>query len=227
MNGRYFDAVMNYKFFRDPVMAFIGKEEITAAEFDRALAPGRLIYPDEGVRAMMNLIDSHDTERFLTAVGGDVRKYRLAMLFSMTYVGAPTIYYGDEIAMEGRGDPDCRRPFYWKWPDEKNRVNTHEYVSRLAALRRAHPCLALGSFEMLLARDKVYAYRRYTRHEQVLVVMNAGGAEATIRLPLDSHITSVEDVLKRRSIPTKPVDGKCILTVKLPAHSGAVFVPSG
>ena len=117
VNGRYYDAVMNYKFFRDPVMAFIGKGEMSAAEFDRALAPGRLIYPGEGVRAMMNLIDSHDTERFLTSVGHDISKYKLAMLFSMTYVGAPTIYYGDEIGMEGWGDPDCRRPFHWKWAD--------------------------------------------------------------------------------------------------------------
>ena len=227
VNGRYYDAVMNYKFFRDPVMAFIGKGEMTAAEFDRALAPGRLIYPDEGVRAMMNLIDSHDTERFLTAVGRDIRRYKLAMLFSMTYVGAPTIYYGDEIAMEGGGDPDCRRPFHWKWPDEKKRVETHAFIRKLAELRREHICLALGSFETLLARDRVYAYRRYSRHEQVFVMINAGDDDETVSLPLDSSITALEDVLKNRTIAVLPGDSANTVKVTLPAHSGAVLVPSG
>lgn len=227
VNGRYFDAVMNYKFFRDPVMAFIGKGEMTAAEFDRALAPGRLIYPDEGVRAMMNLIDSHDTERFLTAVGGDVRRYKLAMLFSMTYVGAPAIYYGDEIAMEGWGDPDCRRPFNWKWADDMKKVETHAYVRKLAALRRDHPCFALGSFETILSRDRVYAYRRYSRHEEAFVVINAGEDEAKVSIPVDSAVTSVEDVLAGRSFPTTPADSGRILTVSMPAYSGAVFLPSG
>jgi glycosidase len=227
VNGRYYDAVMNYKFFRDPVMAFIGKGDMTAAEFDRALAPGRLIYPEEGVRAMMNLIDSHDTERFLTTVGRDIRKYKLAMLFSMTYVGAPTIYYGDEIAMEGGGDPDCRRPFHWKWPDEKKRVETHAFVRKLAAVRRAHPCFALGNFETLLARDGIYAYRRYSRHEQAFVILNAGRDEATVSIPLDSSITAVEEVLKGRTIATLPGEGGRVLTVSLPAHSGAIFIPSG
>jgi cyclomaltodextrinase len=227
VNGRYYDAVMNYKFFRDPVMAFIGREEMTAAEFDRALAPGRLIYPDEGVRAMMNLIDSHDTERFLTAVGRDIRRYRLAMLFSMTYVGAPTIYYGDEIAMEGGGDPDCRRPFHWKWPDEKRRVETHAFVRKLARIRREHICLALGSFETLLARDMVYAYRRYSRHEQVFVVINAGKDDATVAIPVESSVMSVMDALRDRTIATMTGEGGRTLTLELPAHSGGVFIPSG
>ena len=227
VNGRYFDAVMNYKFFRDPVMTFIGKSEMTAAEFDRALAPGRLIYPDEGVRAMMNLIDSHDTERFLTAVGRDIRKYRLAMLFSMTYVGAPTIYYGDEIGMEGWGDPDCRRPFHWKWPEEKKRMKTHDYIRRLATVRREHPCFALGGFETLLADGMVYAYRRYSRHEEAFVIINAGGDGATVDIPVGSPAMSMEDVLGKRSITTVQGDGGRVLRVTLPAHSGAIFVPSG
>jgi cyclomaltodextrinase len=227
VNGRYFDAVMNYKFFRDPVLAFIGKGEISAVEFDRALAPGRLIYPDEGVRAMMNLIDSHDTERFLTSAGSDVRRYRLAMLFSMTYPGAPTIYYGDEVAMEGWGDPDCRRPFYWKWREEDERVRTHDYVRRLAGIRRDHPCFAMGDFETLYAEGDVYVYRRYSRNEQAFVVLNAGEGEETVRIPVDSSVSSVEDLLNTRTIPTEPNgDGRAI-SIKLPALTGAVFVPAG
>jgi len=199
INGRYFDATMNYKFFRDPVLAFIGKGEMTAAEFDRAIAPGRLIHPDEGVRAMMNLIDSHDTERFLTTAGRDIRRYRLAMLFSMTYVGAPTIYYGDEIAMEGGGDPDCRRPFYWKWPDEKKRVETHAYIRMLASLRRKHPCFAHGDFETLVADGASYVYKRSMPGDAAIVAMNAGEDKATIHIPLDGGVTQVHDIVSNLS----------------------------
>jgi len=227
VNGRYFDAVMNYKFFRDPVMAFIGKGEMTAAEFDRALAPGRLVYPEEGVRAMMNLLGSHDTERFLTTVGGDLDKYKLAMLFSMTYVGAPTIYYGDEVAMEGGGDPDCRRPFYWKWPEEKKRVETHDYVRKLAAIRKAHPCFALGGFETLVADGSVYAYRRYSRHEQAFVLINAGDDVRKVGVPLDPAITSLFDPVENKSYATMPGEGGRTITVELSAHSGRIFLPSG
>ena len=52
---------------------------------------------------MFNLLGSHDTPRILTVAGGDVARVMLAMAFQMTYVGAPVIYYGDEIGME-RGE---------------------------------------------------------------------------------------------------------------------------
>ncbi|MBM3308155.1 MAG: alpha-glucosidase C-terminal domain-containing protein [Candidatus Eisenbacteria bacterium] len=223
VHGRGFDAVMNYKFFRDPVLDFIARGRIDAAAFDRALAPGRLIYPDQGVRAMMNLIGSHDTERFLTTVGGDVRKLKLAFLFAMTYVGAPTIYYGDEIAMEGGGDPDCRRPFRWTWREEGGRVEVRDLVRRLAAVRRGHACFAHGSFETLLAEGRVYAYRRAHEGEQAVVVLNAGGEHATVAVPVEGggRPAAFEDALSGERVEVG-ADGT--LAVTLPPLSGRVFV---
>jgi cyclomaltodextrinase len=184
VNASCFDAVMNYKYFRDPVLSFVARGDATAEEFDRALAPGRLIYPDEGVRAMMNLLGSHDTERFLTTAGGDARRLKLAALFAMTYVGAPTIYYGDEVAMEGGHDPDCRRPFYWKWSEEAARVDVHDYFALLAAARRAHPSCVWGDFETLLAEGRTYAYRRVSTHDEITVVMNASAEPASVTVPV-------------------------------------------
>jgi glycosidase len=184
VNASYFDAVMNYKYFRDPVLSFIARGEGTAREFDRALAPGRLIYPGDGVRAMMNILGSHDTERFLTTAGGDARRLKLAALFAMTYVGAPTIYYGDEVAMEGVHDPDCRRPFHWKWVDEPARAEVHDYFAALTAVRRAHPSCVWGEFETLLADGRTYAYRRLSTHDAVIVVMNASTEDAAVTVPV-------------------------------------------
>ena len=64
-----FDATMNYKYFKDPVTSFLGQGRTDAAQFDRELAAGRAAYPEQAVRAMMNLVDSHDTPRYLTAIG--------------------------------------------------------------------------------------------------------------------------------------------------------------
>jgi cyclomaltodextrinase len=224
VNGRYFDAVMNYRFFRDPVLAFFAKGDAPADEFDRAIAPGRLIYQQEGARAMMNLLDSHDTERFLTTAGGDIRRLKLAMLFAMTYVGAPTIYYGDEVAMEGRGDPDCRRPFYWAWPEEAKRAEVHDYVRDLIALRKQHPCFVYGTFKTLLADKRVYVFMRDGADGEAMVAINAGLEEATVPVPVEPGVLSFTDALGKRSIPV-PSGDQPVLTLKLPSLSGMVLLP--
>ena len=58
-------------------------------------------YPRENAYAMYVTAGTHDTERLLTKVGGDVDKARLAFLFLFAYPGAPAIYYGDEIGLTG------------------------------------------------------------------------------------------------------------------------------
>jgi glycosidase len=224
VNGLYFDAVMNYKFFRDPVLAFFAKGDIPADEFDRALAPGRLIYQKEGVYAMMNLLGSHDTERFLTTAGGDVRRLKLAMVFAMTYVGAPTIYYGDEVAMEGGGDPDCRRPFYWRWPEEAGRSDIHDYVRSLILLRKEHPCLISGGFRTLIAEGGVYGFRRFAAAEDALVLLNAAPEERTVTLTLDTDSETYLDPLGGSTVSVQTEEGNPTVTVTLPALSGRVLV---
>jgi cyclomaltodextrinase len=225
VNGLYFDAVMNYKFFRDPVLAFFGKGEIPADEFDRAIAPGRLTYPQEGVRAMMNLLDSHDTERFLSSAGDDIRRLRLAMLFAMTYVGAPTIYYGDEVAMEGLGDPDNRRPFYWKWQEEAPRVDVHGYVRTLTALRREHEALVGGGFRTLVTDGPVYAFARGSGGETVYVAFNTGADPAEVEIAVDSDIERLRDPLDGETKSREKGDFDGILRFSLPPLSGRLWLP--
>ena len=227
VNGLYYDAVMNYAFFREPVLNFIARGSADAAEFDRALAPGRLIYPDEGVRAQMNLLGSHDTERFLENCGGNVERLKLAAVFSMTYVGAPTIYYGDEIAMRGKGDPDCRRPFLWNWREEPARVAVHDHFRRLAEIRKAHPLFARGSFEAIVADGRVYAYRRRLVGDVAYVVLNAGTASSTVEVPLDEDHGSVTDALTGTALPVVASGEGHTITVELPPLSGAVLFPEG
>ena len=84
---------------------------------------------------------------------------RLATLFQMTYPGAPSIYYGDEIGMAGGHDPANRGAFPWHQTDSWNTELLHEF-QRLIALRRERPSLRRGSFQFLWATGDVVAYAR-------------------------------------------------------------------
>lgn len=175
-----YDAVMNYAFFRDPVLKFLCNGQGTAAEFDAALATGRLTYPRQSVAVQMNLIDSHDTVRYLTQANGDVSRLLLAALFQMTYVGAPAIYYGDEVALEGQRDPDCRRPFPWDWEKDPKRVAVHAYYTKAANLRLQNAALRTGEFRTLATQGQTFAFLRRDAQSQFVVVLNAGRGPAQV-----------------------------------------------
>ena len=88
----------------------------------------------------LNLLGSHDTPRFVTAAGGDRDAYRLALLAVMTLPGAPCIYYGDEVGMEGRHDPDNRGSF--PWDESRWDQGLVDLVRALTSLRAASDFIA-------------------------------------------------------------------------------------
>ncbi len=134
MAGDRFDGVMNYSLSLT-ALNFFGAETLRL-EFNSdhfplqpLTASGTLhklkkifeTYPPEAQRAHLNILDTHDTPRFVTAAGGDFSALHLAILMQMTLPGAPSIYYGTEVGLEGGRDPDCRRAFPWderRWRQE-------------------------------------------------------------------------------------------------------------
>jgi glycosidase len=215
-----FDAVMNYAFFRHPVTQFLGHGRGSATEFDATLAAGRTQYPTQAVQAQMNLIDSHDTVRFLTQVGSSEDRLKLAAMFGMTYVGAPHIYYGDEIGMEGGKDPDCRRPFLWNYTEDPERVALLDYYKKLIKLRKDHAALRTGEFESVLIDDKLYGYVRSDGSEEFLVLLNAGRSETSVTLDLarwDGKLEATDQMSGEKS------DWTGTAQVALPGGSGRIF----
>ena len=222
---KYYDAVMNYAFFKDPVQKFLGMGQGTAAEFDATLAAGRSQYPTQAVQAQMNLLDSHDTPRFLTQVGGasKVARQKLAVLFGMTYVGAPHIYYGDEVGMEGGRDPDCRRPFLWDYAKDAWRVDLHDYYKKLTAARHANPALRTGDFRTVALDGKAYGYVRSAGDAHFLVALNAG--MAPVKLAPDLAFLGTTGSVKATdlvsgAVETLPLSGA---SIALPAETGRVW----
>jgi cyclomaltodextrinase len=229
-----FDSTMNYKYFRDPVMEFMGTGRIDAATFDQRLAPGRFVYPPQSVQVMMNLIDSHDTVRYLTTAG-DVRRLMLAAMFSMNYVGMPHIWYGDEVGMEGGKDPDCRRPMDWRYADDARKARLREYYGAITRYRRDNAgVLAHGDFVTLAAEGPLYAFARTSGHGDVVVLLNAGPRAVTFDLPAGAVTSGRYEVIAGPDwFPNTKADGlesgslvelgKDTVTVTIPALSGAML----
>jgi cyclomaltodextrinase len=178
-NNTHFDGLLNYP-VKDALAAFlIGREN--ALQFAQRIDAIVKAYPRENLFAMFVPLDSHDTERFKTLVSGDTRKLKLAFLFQMSFPGAPAIYYGDEIGMEGGKDPDSRRAFPWR--ESTWDLELRQWVRLLVSLRKRTPALRRGEFIRLLAEDGVYAFARILGEQNILVALNASGQEHRVEIP--------------------------------------------
>ena len=91
--------------FKHAMTEFFARRIIGESEFMDYLAANRNIYMEKITRQLWNLLDSHDTARFLTEARGETVRLKLAMAFQFTYVGVPYIYYGDEVGIDGGHDP--------------------------------------------------------------------------------------------------------------------------
>ncbi|MFN2112083.1 MAG: glycoside hydrolase family 13 protein [Anaerolineales bacterium] len=178
-----FDGLMNYP-VRDGILGLL-TEKLTTDEFGETITRQLTQYQRENVYAMYNPLGSHDTARLTTELGGDLAKLKMATLIQMTYPGAPAIYYGDEIGLEGAKDPDCRRAFPWN-ENEWNQ-DLRDYIQRWTAIRRNRTVLRRGSF-LEIHRDGKrggYAYARKLGEESLLVVLNASATRRSYRLNVE------------------------------------------
>lgn len=138
----------------------------------------------------------------------EIQIAKLMIIFQMTYVGAPMVYYGDEVGMWGANDPDCRKPMLWrdlKYDDEKylpnqtvknqyDKVEVNddllEHYKKLIRIRNENIALQLGDFETILVDDKkeLYAFTRTYNGEKIIVVLNNSDEEqnVVIEVPQDS-----------------------------------------
>ena len=116
---------------------------------------------------------------------------KLISIFQMTYIGAPMLFYGDEVGMWGATDPYCRKPMLWKeflYDDEKNpsHINQNEVYSqkvdsdlfewykKLIRIRLENKTLIYGKFREVFADNErdVIAYERVIEDQLIIVVIN-------------------------------------------------------
>jgi cyclomaltodextrinase / maltogenic alpha-amylase / neopullulanase len=244
LQGDRFDAVMNY-LFASAVIAFTAGERVS-----QALTEGRSYNPYPGIDAVafgeriqrlldlydqevnqvqLNLLDSHDTARLLSLARGDKATVRLATLFQMTYPGAPSVYYGDEIGIRGTGaydephqDPDARWAFPWHAPEQWDH-DLLAYFKKVIALRHGRAVLRRGHFYQLYAQERVFAFARHSNEETVVVVLNAGDEDAVFNLGVGAYFgdgTILQPIFGEGRIDAI-IDGEA--AVSIPARQGLVL----
>jgi glycosidase len=173
---------------------------------------------------LVPFLGNHDVQRFMNEPGATPEGLKLAYTFLLTVRGTPLLYYGDEIALPGAGDPDNRRDFPGGWPgdprtafDETGRTATEQsvfsHVQRLLALRAERRDLRRAPMEHLYAAEQAFVYRR----GRSVVALNNDTAAATIRLP---GVTLGEDAL---GICARPRTDSGAAVVVVPRRAGCVF----
>lgn len=146
LKGEEFDGIMNYAFTK-ACLDFYAFGNFTPKMFADKLNEILMRNTDAVNLMMLNLLDSHDTHRFLTRVGGDLNKLKSALAVMFFFVGAPCIYYGTEIALEGGYDPDNRRTMNWEKAAEE--TDLKKLIRELSRLK-----------ELYLTDEKISVFER-------------------------------------------------------------------
>ncbi len=212
LEGDQFDGVMSYPWRRAllqylappgkrPPGAPAPSQRLDGRGYLQALGRIRAWYPGWATTAALNALSTHDTSRFLTAMGGDIRRWRLGMLALLTAEGIPQLYYGDEVGMEGGEDPDCRRPMEWE-PARQN-AETLTTTRALTRLRRERPALRGSGFRPLESgHPSVAAYLRgVSGYEEAGVAGLPAGVVALIALNASEEPCEVTLDLRPSPLP--------------------------
>ena len=171
LQGDMFDSAMNYD-FRKHCNLFFAEQSIDAADFAGRITNMLMRYRVQTVPAQLNLLDSHDVSRFLSLCNGDTAKYKLAILFMMTFVGMPTVFYGDELGIQGILEEEYRHPMPWNGGDTALRA----FFKKSIAMRHELAPLRRGDFRMVSAEtgSGLIVYARKLDDKQVTICINCG-----------------------------------------------------
>ena len=203
--GDQWDTVMNYDAFMEPITWFLTGVEKHSDEFRGDLLgnPDAFIgalrhhmsrFHHQSLYVAMNELSNHDHSRFLTrtnrmvgrthtlgpeAASQNINKgvFREAVVFQMTWPGAPTIYYGDEAGVCGWTDPDDRRTYPWGHEDHEL-IEFHKEIIRI---HKENSALMKGSYRFLHGSHKMVAYGRFDERNKVIVILNNNYEDAEVK----------------------------------------------
>ncbi len=188
LQGDQEDGAMNYYGFAHPLRALIVKQDIAyqpidlnMIEFRDWLAEARAKVPWLNQLSQLNQLDSHDTARFISLIDKDESKLKVAATLLMTYLGAPCLYYGTEVGLEGGQDPDNRRCFPW---GEENTSPWFSFFQSLVELRKSRISLQKGHLQELYCDESCWAFARVYGEEVTIIAVNHSEQETTLSIPV-------------------------------------------
>ncbi len=236
LDGTQFDGVMNY-LFAGPTIAFAAGDRVVleqvqsrdykpypplfAAEYAQKIEELLQLYPWEIQLTQLNLLASHDTARLMTIAGSDIASVELATLLLLTFPGAPSIYYGDEVGLPGAIDPDSRRGF----PLESNwNQEIFKFHRELISLRRTHTALCTGDYRVLYAKGAAYVFARTLGTEEFIVAVNTGTDSVKVDVDASSLQGQPAQVLfGNGEVEWNVSEGNKFLTLSLAPRVGCVI----
>jgi glycosidase len=218
LRGDRADTTMNYR-LRDAVIGFLAPGPfdskgfadsgriIAPSEFAARMASIREDYPDAAYYSLMNLLDSHDTERLRwtltpseeTTAGKELNaaniaegktRQQIASLIQFTVPGAPTVFYGDEVGVTGDDDPDDRRTYPWADKGGSPDQAMFNHYKALNTLRSTNGVLTSGDFKMLLADDAngVVVYGRKTGSQAAIIIVNRSNQTQSAKFSVAGYL---------------------------------------
>ncbi len=181
--------------------------------------------------------DNHDTDRFLTRVGGDIEKLKMAIAYIFTMRGIPSVYSGTELlesAYEHDGHGKMRVDFPGGWPGDSVNAFTREgrtdeqnemvdYISLLLNFRKNKEVVQFGWLKHFVPENNIYTYFRYNEEETVMVVLNNNEQEMPLLVgrfaEATQGFTMAYDIISGQSFPlsgvwTLPANSAMILELK-------------
>lgn len=230
-----FDAIMNYRWYRCAHQFFAQAEPaIGAKAFADSLEQLLSGIDASNNRVLMNLTSSHDSPRTLTSLFNThkykynakpyddpnykvnkpdsltFKKLKMLWVHQFTYIGAPHIWYGDEVGMWGADDPDTRKPMVWSelsYANESHHpihkvqppdavfadTGLYQFVKKLIRIRNENPCLVYGDFKVLVTNDTsmLFIYQREYQNQKIKVVMNNSTDLQVVQIPEYSNIDNL------------------------------------
>ncbi len=244
LDGTRFDATMNYVFAAAAIAFAAGPRVsaplvenrayevypgIEAGELERRLEDLLGTYCWDTTLVQLNLLASHDTARVISIARGDRATLQLATLLQMTYPGAPCVYYGDEIALQGtkrysrpHRDRDARWPFPWHdrtvWD-----LGMLKYFRQLIRLRRHYAALRCGSFHSCYAQNQQFAFVRQHESQTILVSLNASDQNARIKVPVAAFWPDGQELQVLFGAAESAVVHDGCATLAIPARCGSMW----
>ncbi len=221
LQGDEWDTVMNYDAFMEPVTWFLTGMEKHSDESRDELRGNADHFVDSirhymanmltpSLQVAMNELSNHDHSRFLTRTNHMVGRVehlgahaaeeyvneavmREAVVMQMTWVGAPTVYYGDEAGVCGFTDPDNRRTY--PWGNENRKLLT--FHKEMIRIHKSYQALRIGSIKMLVWRENILAYGRFLGDERIIVVINNSSENEEVTVPVWEAEVPVQCRLRR------------------------------
>ncbi len=216
--GDELDSVMNYP-LKDSIINYLLSGN--TFELKKTMLEQVNNYPKDALNTLMNVLSTHDTPRIITVLGRDnvltdkdkmafevltereykkgVKLAKMAYGIVFTFLGAPSIYYGDEAGVWGNLDPYNRKCYPWGKED----MGLLNFIKTLGKIRKENSVFKEGLFRILFCDDKTIVYERYSKLDSVIVALTM--ANLPVKISFESEKVNLLNLKEEgKSFELKP-----------------------